>query len=222
MLNGFDGRRELTGSADELEIRMKKLVLIVALLVSFTSSELAWAGEAGDQLKKSIDKIIGLVSDPELKAPEMRLERRNRIFKVVEERFDFTEMARRSLGESWQDLSEDEQTEFEVAFARLLENSYITKIEKYKNEEVKFSNEKAKGDRYVYISTEIISDRQSIPVRYSMHRVDGQWLVYDVNIEGVSLISNYRAQFKEAMRREGFKQLLTKLNEKLKKLDENS
>jgi phospholipid transport system substrate-binding protein len=185
------------------------------------SVSFALAGAPGDQLEKSIDKIIALLKDPGLSADGMKLERRNRIFKVMEEQFDFGEMAKRSMGTFWQKLSEPEQKEFEVAFSSLLEKSYITKIEKYSDEKVVFGEEKPKGNKYFSVRTEIrSSSSRSIPVEYSLHDVMGQWMVYDVNIEGVSLVTNYRSQFGDVIRKEGFRGLMAKLDEKLKKLEQ--
>ena len=199
---------------------MKRLaaVVLLASAVWLCSVYPARGGEVADQLKGSIDQIILLLRDPALKAPDMKLERRNRIFKVVEERFDFTEMARRSVGEYWQKMSEEEQKDFEVAFANLLQSSYITKIEKYSDEKVAFTDEKPKGDKFYSVSTEILSGGRAIPLIYSLHKAEGRWQVYDVNIEGVSLVTNYLSQFRETLRREGFKGLMQKIDEKVKQL----
>ena len=193
------------------------LIPTVMLCIAFGSS--AHAGPPTEQLKGAVDRIIAVLKDPALKAPAMKLERRNRIFKLMEEQFDFSEMAKRSVGEPWNRISEAEQRQFEVAFSGLLERTYITKIEKYSDEKVQFTNERAKGDRYVAVHSEIMSGGRTIPLDYSLHNVNGRWLVYDVNIEGVSLVTNYRSQFADVMRKEGFKGLMSKLDEKLKTLD---
>ena len=200
---------------------MLKKLLSLTFVLCFVSVSFALAGPPGDQLKKSIDKIIVLLKDPGLQSDGMKLERRNRIFKVMEEQFDFGEMAKRSMGTFWQKLSEPEQKEFEVTFSSYLEKSYIMKIEKYTDEKVVFGEEKPKGNKYFSVRTEIrSSSSRSIPVEYSLHDVMGQWMVYDVNIEGVSLVTNYRSQFGDVIRKEGFRGLMAKLDEKLKKLEQ--
>jgi phospholipid transport system substrate-binding protein len=200
---------------------MLKKLLSLTFVLCFVSVSFALAGPPGEQLKKSIDGIIDLLKDPGLQSDGMKLERRNRIFKVMEEQFDFGEMAKRSMGTFWQKLSEPEQKEFEVTFSSYLEKSYIMKIEKYTDEKVVFGEEKPKGDKYFTVRTDIVaSGSRSIPVEYSLHDVKGQWMVYDVNIEGVSLVTNYRSQFGDVIRKEGFRGLMAKLDEKLKKLDE--
>ncbi|MFP5212047.1 MAG: phospholipid-binding protein MlaC [Acidobacteriota bacterium] len=199
----------------------RRLVPVLALILCLGLAGMARAGAPTDQLKGTIDKIIAVLKEPALKGESQRLERRNKIFNIVEERFDFPEMAKRSVGEYWQKLSEAEQKEFELAFANLLQNSYISKIEKYSDETVNFSNEKSKGDEYFSVHTDIVSGGKAIPVDYSLHEAGGQWLVYDVNIEGVSLVTNYRSQFTETIRKDGFKGLMDKINDKLKKLNES-
>jgi len=199
---------------------MLKKLLAMTFVVCFVSAGFAMAGPPTDQLKKSIDKIVDLLNNQELKADRMKLERRNRIFKVMEEQFDFAEMAKRSLGGFWQTITESQQKDFEVAFSSLLEKSYITKIEKYNDERVVYSYEKPKGEKHYSVRADIVSGSRTIPIEYSLHDVNGQWLVYDVNIEGVSLVTNYRSQFGEVVRKEGFRGLMAKLDEKLKKLGE--
>ena len=197
---------------------LKKFFLIGIFLavICYASAGYANAGKADEQLKGSIDKIIDILKDPAFKAPGAKTERRNKIFKAVEERFDFSEMAKRSAGEFWNKLSDAEQKQFEVRFANLLENAYINKVEKYTDEKVNFSPGKPKGEKHYVVRTEIISSGRSIPIEYSLYDSRGQWLVYDVNIEGVSLVTNYRSQFREILRKDGFKGLMSILDEKLK------
>ena len=198
---------------------MFKKLLSLTFVLCFVAVSFAMAGPPTEQLKKSIDRIIELLKDPSLQSDGKKLERRNRIFKVMEEQFDFGEMARRSMGATWRKLSEAEQKEFEVSFAGLLEKSYIMKIEKYSDEKVVFGDEKPKGGKYYTVKTEIVSSSRSVPVEYSLHNVQGEWMVYDVNIEGVSLVTNYRSQFGEVIRKEGFRGLMAQLDQKVKKLD---
>ena len=198
------------------------VVLGIALgIICLASGGYAYAGDADEQLKSSIDKIIALMKDPAMKAPQMKAERRSKIFKAVEERFDFLEMAKRSAGEYWRTLSDAERKELGSRFAQLIENAYITRIERYTDEKIKFSHGKPKGEKYYSVHTDIISAGSSIPVEYSLYNSKGQWLVYDVNIEGISLVENYRSQFREVLRKYGFSGLMSKLDEKLKGFDED-
>lgn len=196
--------------------------VVFAAFLSVLAISPAHAGQPSDQLKASVEQIIEILKDPGLKQPSAKLERRNRIFKVVEERFDFTEMARRSLGEFWSQLAENQQKEFEVSFSRLIESSYITKIEKYTDEKVDFGAERLKGENAVLVHTDIVSESRTTPVDYSLYKNGNQWQVYDVNVEGVSLVTNYRSQFRDTIRKDGFAGLMARLKEKLRKIDDES
>jgi phospholipid transport system substrate-binding protein len=198
----------------------RKMVILLLLTAFIAVSSPVFAGEPMDQLRTSVEKIIAILKDPSLRSPDRTLDRRNRIFKVVEERFDFSEMARRSLGEFWPKISEAEQREFEVSFSSLLESTYITKIERFSEEAVIFDEERPKGEQYYLVRTEVVSGDRSIPVDYSLRNVNGQWLVYDVNIEEVSLVAGYRTQFAETFRKEGFRGLMKKIGEDAQKLGE--
>jgi phospholipid transport system substrate-binding protein len=197
---------------------VKKTVVVLALFLLIFSAGSAVANRPGEQLKESIENIISILKDPKYQDPKMMLERRNVIFRVVEQRFDFTEMAKRSVGEFWQQFSEREQKEFEVAFADLLENSYISRIEKYTDEKVVFGPEQPKGEDAFSVRTEIVSDSHTIPVHYSLHQVDDQWLVYDVSVEGISLVANYRNLFREVIRKDGFSGLMAEVNKRVEKV----
>lgn len=190
-----------------------KMVIPLLMAASLFIAAPASAGEPMEQLRVSVEKVVEILKDPSLKSPDRMLERRNRIFKVVEERFDFSEMAKRCLGEFWPKISEAEQREFEVAFASLLETSYIATIERFDEESVVFEEERPKGRRYFVVHTAVVSGGRSISVDYSVRNVNGQWLVYDVNIEEVSLVAGYRVRFAETFRREGFRGLMKKIAE---------
>lgn len=200
---------------------LKKFCIVLVLMICLAGVSFAHAGEPTQQLKAGIDEVLALLKDSNLKSPQKKQERRDRIFKAVEERFDFGEMAKRSISEYWKQLSPAEQNEFQNAFSKLLENTYITKIEKYSDETVSYGDEKPKGPQNVLVSTTIQSKGQSIPLDYSLHHVNDRWMVYDVNIEGVSLVTNYRSQFREIMRKDGFKGLMSKIDEKLRKIEES-
>ena len=194
------------------------MVSAVTLLVFLFAGGMALAGNAHDQLKASIDSLIALLKDDTLKAPEKRVERRQRIFDIVKERFDFATMGKRALARNWKTLSPKEREEFVSTFTKVIENSYISRIEKYTDEEVLFKSERPKG-KYYYVYTEVVSGQKKIPVNYSLHPVGENWFVYDVNIEGVSLVKNYRTQFNDMMRKEKFDGLLSKLQEKVARLE---
>lgn len=198
---------------------LRKSVSAAAFFVFLFAGGPVQAGDARQQLKESIDEIIAILRDETFKPAAKKLERREKIFKVLEGRFDFAEMGKRSLAAHWKEISGKEREEFVNTFARLMENSYITKIEKYTDEEVIFKDERPKGEDYYYINTEVVSGAKAIPINYSLYNVQKQWRVYDVHIEGVSLVEVYRTEFSKTIRKEKFAGLMAKLKEKLKGLE---
>jgi phospholipid transport system substrate-binding protein len=202
--------------ADMLKIKGFLFIGFYAAAIFCSFGGYAYAASPDEQLKDSVNTIIDLLRNPALKSSEAKRDRRNRIFDEVERRFDFSEMAKRTAGEYWRTMSDAEQKQFEERFAKLLENAYISKVERYTDEKVKFSPGRPKGDKYYFVPTEIISGGRSVPIGYSLRESNGQWLVYDVHIEGVSLVTNYRSQFREILAKDGFKGLMNIVDEKIR------
>jgi len=168
---------------------------------------------ATESVRMSVDSIIGILKDTGLDQPS----KREKIRVVIAERFDFRAMSQRTLATNWRKASKEEQQQFIELFSQLIQNTYIGRVEAYTNEEVKYPGEKITKDRAV-VDTLIITSSAEIPVTYKLYLKDDRWLVYDVNIEGVSLISNYRNSYQEIVKREGFAGLLAKMEEKVKEI----
>jgi phospholipid transport system substrate-binding protein len=151
--------------------------------------------------------------DPSLKGGEHKVERREKIMGHVTQGFDFREMSQRVIGKEWKSLPPEKQDYFQVLFTKLLENAYIGKFENYSGQEIHYTGERVKGDRAI-VSTQIEDNGQLIPIDYIMTKKDAKWMVYDVNIEGVSLVRNYMEQFKSILRRDKFDGLVKLLEEK--------
>ena len=195
---------------------IKKFVLSMALLVflAWSGPCPAWAGVPTQKVKETADKIISIVSDPVLKDPAKTAERRDRIRKAVDEMCDWDEMSRRSLGRYWAQRSEQEKKEFVRLFGRLLERTYSDKVEGYSGEKVIYLGERVDGD-YAEVEVKIVTNQNTeIPVVYRMRAKDQKWLVYDIVIEGVSLVKNYRTQFSDILAKSSFEALLKRLKEK--------
>jgi phospholipid transport system substrate-binding protein len=171
------------------------------------------AGNATESVRTSVDAIIGILKDAALDKPA----KREKIRAVIAERFDFRAMSQRTLATNWKKASSEEQRQFVALFAELIQNTYIGRVEAYTNETVNYPGEKITDDRAV-VDTLIVTSSTEIPVTYKLYLKDGQWLVYDVNIEGVSLISNFRTSYQEIVKREGFTGLLTRMEEKVREL----
>jgi phospholipid transport system substrate-binding protein len=200
---------------------MKKSKLSLALLALIAGLSLACspfsadAGEPTDQIKETVDAVMKILNDKELKRPEKEKERRINLRQTVARRFDFEEMAKRSLAAHWKDRTPAEQKEFVALYSDLLENTYIRKIERYENEKVVYLDERLDGD-YAVVKTKIVDKKGlNIPVDYRVLREKDKWEVYDIIIEGVSLVNNYRTQFTQIMRSGSYDDLVRRLKEKV-------
>jgi phospholipid transport system substrate-binding protein len=194
-------------------LRMGAMVLSGALVVVVSSAPAA-AGVPTDQLKGAVERVLKTLDDPTLKGEARLGERRVAVRKIANEIFDFSEIAKRSMARHWQPLSEAQKNEFVGLFADLLERSYISKIETYGGEKIQYTAERADGE-FATVSTRIITKNGTeVPVDYRMIKRADRWLVYDVSIEGVSLVSNYRTQFNKIIQTTSYNELVSKLRNK--------
>ena len=167
-----------------------------------------------DMVKQSTDQILKILKDPELKAKSKEPEKRRLLRKLADERFDWEEMAKRSLATHWGERTPEERKEFVSLFADLLERSYMGKIEGYKNEKIVLEKEDIDAD-YAVVETNVVTEREvEIPINYRLHKKGSDWLVYDVSIEGVSLVNNYRTQFNNVIMSSSYQELVKKLKTK--------
>ncbi len=174
----------------------------------------AWAGAPTEQLKSSIDRAVQILEDPAMKANAKTKERRAAIRKVANDIFDFAETAKRSLARHWQNRTDREREEFIKLFGDLLERSYISKIDLYGGEKINYLGDSVDGD-VATVRTKIITKQGTeVPVDYRMLRRGDRWLVYDVSIEGESLISNYRTQFNKIIQTSSYQELVKKMKAK--------
>jgi phospholipid transport system substrate-binding protein len=169
----------------------------------------AWAGAPTEQLKSRVDEVIRVLDDPAVK--DKPGERRERVRKIAEEIFDYPDTARRALGPHWNARTPQEREDFTKLFSELLDRSYISKIDLYQGEKVKYVGESINGPEATVKTTIATKSGTELPVEYRMHQKDAQWRVYDVIIEGVSLVSNYRTQFNKIVQTESYDSLVQKL-----------
>ncbi len=188
--------------------------LAAAGLLILSTAPAIWAATAQEQLKGAIDRVVSTLDDPTMKGEGKAADRRAAVRKIANEIFDFAEIARRSLGRYWQPLSEPQRSEFVGLFGDLLERSYISKIETYGGEKIVYSGERMDGDLAV-VSTKIITKNGTeVPIDYRLFRRGDSWKVYDVNIEGISLVSNYRTQFNKIIQTSGYNSLVDRMKAK--------
>jgi phospholipid transport system substrate-binding protein len=202
------------GSMMQREIRAwlrRAVVVTAALLASGVAT--AVAGEPTNELRQHVDQALRVLADPALNdKPD---ERRAAVFKIAEDVVDFGEIARLSLGRHWQRLSAAEHTEFTHLLATVIERSYMTYVESYDGEKVTYTGETIDGDRAVVRSKIVTKQGEQTRVDYRMVRAPGgTWRIYDIVMEGVSLVSSYRAQFNQVMRTGSYQDLVHRLKAK--------
>lgn len=175
------------------------------------------AGGATEAMKVTIDEVLRVLKDKELKQPSKADERRQQLEKVVGDRFDYEEMSRRALGAPWNQLADKEKQEFVALFKTLLTNSYADKIETYSGEGVQYINERTEKE-YAEVRTKVLTGKTEIPLDYRMLNKAGDWRVYDVVLDGVSLVNNYRGQFSKILKSSNYADLVDQLRKKSEKI----
>jgi len=197
----------------KLSIHGFTALLVLCILVTIPVLSFA-ADSPTDRIRTTTDKVLGVLNNPALKGPAKEAQRRKEIRAAVFGVFDFKEMAKRSLAQYWKERTPQEQEEFVSLFADLLERSYINKIENYSGEKIVYGAETKDQDYAVVKSKFITKRREEIPVDYRMLTESGQWWVYDVVIENVSLVNNYRVQFNKIIRGSSYADLVKKMKNK--------
>ncbi len=192
------------------------IILTIAIPVMSEGVSFAAATDPVVFMKDAVDEIISILQDEKLSAPTRKAERKKRVVTIVEKKFDFRDMSRRALAKHWQERSPEEQDRFVSLFKTLLENTYIAKIETYSGEKVVFKKAAVQGNKAIVYS-DLIRKNVETPVNYKLKNNDDRWLVYDVEVEGVSLVNNYRTQFASILSKENFAGLVTRLEEKVSK-----
>ena len=173
------------------------------------------AGVPTDQIRVTVDRVLRILKDPALNAASAKEARRSELTKAILPRFDFEEMAKRSLGAEWRRRTPAEQEEFIRLFTELLKNSYIESIESYRGEKVIYRSESQDG-AYADVGTKVINDRgEEFTIDYRLNLEGSEWKVYDVIIENISIVNNYRSQFSRILGRSSFAELLRTIRDKV-------
>ena len=196
------------------------LFFVIGLSINLMTASVCLAGsDATSQLKNTIDKVIKIANKDSMESSKG--DRRIAMQKAIDERFNYSQMVRRSLGKTYDSLSDQKRQNFIKLFKGLLENSYASKLESYRDEKINFLDEVVKG-KYALVKTDIVRSNSTIRVDYKLILGNGQWKVYDFVIEGVSMIRNYKAQFTKIIRRDSYEALVEKLTKKINDLEKGS
>ncbi len=188
---------------------------LVVFLIIFGLAGVALAGKPTESIRQTTDKIIAILQDPALQESDKEPERRRLIRLAADERFNWREMARRSLARHWKKRTNEEKQEFVTLYADLLERTYMSRLENYSGEKVTYDGERIEGNYSLVDITVFTSQDLEIPVQYRLRKRGSDWLIYDVLVEGVSLINNYRQQFNDIILKSSYEGLVEQLRKKV-------
>jgi len=215
--NSPRGSRPLTDGQEVAPManNLFKTILIVIGLAAIFYATAANAGVPTDQIRVTVDQVIAILADPSLKTESKQKERREQLRRVIFARFDFAEMARRSLGPEWRRRTPAEQQEFINLFTDLLQDSYIGTIESYSGDKVGYNRELQEKDNAEVQTTLTTKRDAAYSINYRLRLVDKDWKVYDVVIENISVVNNYRSQFNRVITKSSYEELVRSMKEKI-------
>ncbi len=193
------------------------LLLLVFFLGFFLGTPLSGhasdAGSATEAIKKTVEQVLEVLGTDELQTPERKEERLKRLVDIISKRFDYEEMGKRTLSRNWKKLTPKQQEEFVELFRQFLTKSYAGNVDSYSGETIEYIKERNKGN-FAEVQTKVISSKSTVPLDYRLLKKNQQWWIYDVIIDSVSLMKNYRGQFDRILKTSSFEDLLTKLRTK--------
>jgi ABC-type transport system involved in resistance to organic solvents, auxiliary component len=195
---------------------MKRHFIGLGILMLFLAALPVYAGAPLDQVQTNVNKVLDVLRDPKLKAESAKEIKKEKLEAIYEQMFDEVELSRRALGGNWNKLNATQQQEFIQLYRQVLEKAYIDKILSYTNEKIVFAKESLLAGNQAEVQTKVITSSKEIPIFYRVILKNGVWKVYDVVIENVSLVQNYRSQFNDILAKNTPDQLLEILRKKVK------
>jgi phospholipid transport system substrate-binding protein len=194
------------------------MFLVVNLLFLGSPSSMVASHTPTAVVKSGTDKALEVLKSRHSDGSGTLRERRDEIYGIIDQYFSFTEMAKRALGRPWKDQTPDKQQEFTDLFKQLLFNTYVDRVDSFTggvNEQVLYDAEMIEG-KYALVKTRLVGYRQNdVVIEYRLYSDGGEWKVYDVVVEGISFINNYRQQFNSILANESFEGLLSQMKRKL-------
>ena len=185
------------------------MLLLLALVL--VSPPAVSAGPPTDQLREGIERIFKILGDPEMSGEAKAAERRAAVTRIASELFDFAEMSKRTLGAYCDERTPAERQDFVRLFTGVIQRAYFSKIDEHGTEKTVFKSERVDGSNAVVGTTLLLARGATMPLEYAMHRTSGRWRIYDLNIDGVSLMANYRSQFGRIIRTSSYADLVARL-----------
>jgi phospholipid transport system substrate-binding protein len=190
-------------------IRRVVQLIVVGLFIS--SGTLSLAAESPTEVvRKTINEVIHILNDETLKSPAKLIPRRRMLEEVIAQHFDYAEMSKRALAAYWAPLTNEQRDEFVSLFKAFLSDRYASKIEGYSGEQVEYLSERLEN-QYAEVRTKLQSKKVEIPMDYRLINKAGQWYAYDIVVDGVSLVKNYRSQFAAIIRSSSYEELVQRL-----------
>jgi phospholipid transport system substrate-binding protein len=197
---------------------LNQTLALLALISLLTLAAPAAAAEPEQVVKSVIDQVLAILKNPAYAGPAQEPQRRRLAKQLVDRHFDYREMAKRSLGATWDNLSNTQRDDFVNLFSELLEDSYAGKIEHYvRNLRIEYTGQSVEGS-YAEVRTVVVQPNDRIPIVYRLTNASGDWMVYDVIIDGVGLVSNYRFQFAQVIHRSSYNGLVDRLRNRVNEL----
>lgn len=198
---------------EDMKQHIVRMTVILCLIFPLS----AFAGVPLEAVKNNVDKVLDVLRDPSLKAESARKAKKDRIRVISEKMFDFAELSKRTLAQNWSKFNPEQQKEFVELYTSLLEDAYADKIMVYTDEKIVFNKEVALTEKTVEVQSRVLRKNGDISLYYKVILKNGVWRVYDVVIEGVSLLNNYRSQFREILSNKPPESLLETLRKKVGK-----
>jgi len=191
------------------------LTILLISLMTFPFS--ASAQSPLETIQTQVNKVLEVLRDPALKAESAKETREKKVWTLIDGVFDYTELSKRTLAQHWKTFTPEQQKEFTQLFGKLLGTVYMDRIMAYTNEKVVFSKATKLSEDTTEVQSEVVTASKSIPIHYRMISKEGSWKVYDVVVEGVSLVQNYRSQFRDILSKQSPQDLLKIVRDKVKK-----
>lgn len=202
--------QRFTASAPTGLVVLPRLLLILIVLSALAWVQGAWAGPPTDQLRDAVERVVKVLTDPELRGDTKVNERNAAVNKVADDIFDFGETAKRALGQHWAQRTSAEREEFVRLFTELLQRTYLSKVDRY-NSEMTFNDDVVDGNQAVVRTTLLIGNGGGMSLDYWMHHPRDRWQVYDLSVNGISLVASYRSQFNKIVRTDSYEGLVARL-----------
>ena len=193
-----------------------KRICMMTLILPLILPSIGHSAQPIDVLRNPMNEVVRILKDPEYQNNQKRSEQQEKLWKIIQVVFDFREISIRTLARNWKKFSPDQQKEFVAIFSEFLGNIYIERIQgEYKSEKIVYESQELVSETKAIVITKIVRENSiEVPVEYRMQLRKGDWRIYDVRIEGVSLVKNYRTQFKQILMKETPDQLIQKLKNK--------